>query len=114
MVRPPRGEGGGRSGAVRAHRDRFGRVSGPRVHLGHPDDWVLHDLNAEPRLPFPDAAFDAATCCVSVDYLVRPLEVFDEVGRVLRPGAPFVCTFSNEYGSGRKGHKAQGVIGAYL
>jgi SAM-dependent methyltransferase len=34
-------------------------------------------------------------CTVSVDYLVRPLEVFDEVARVLRPGAPFVCTFSN-------------------
>jgi hypothetical protein len=32
---------------------------------------------------------------VSVDYLVRPLEVFDEVARVLRRGGPFVCTFSN-------------------
>jgi SAM-dependent methyltransferase len=61
----------------------------------HADDWVVHDLNADPRLPFPDAAFDSASCCASVDYLVRPLEVFDEVGRVLRPGAPFVCTFSN-------------------
>jgi SAM-dependent methyltransferase len=26
---------------------------------------------------------------------VRPIEVFDEVARVLRPGGPFVCTFSN-------------------
>ena len=34
-------------------------------------------------------------CCVSVDYLIRPIEVFREVARVLRPGAPFVCTFSN-------------------
>lgn len=56
---------------------------------------LVHDLNADPTLPFPDASFDAATCCVSVDYLTRPLEVFDEVARVLRPGAPFVCTFSN-------------------
>lgn len=61
----------------------------------HADAWVVHDLNADPHLPFPEGTFDAATCCVSVDYLVRPLEVFDEVGRVLRPGAPFVCTFSN-------------------
>ena len=30
-----------------------------------------------------------------VPHLIRPLEVFDEVARVLRPGAPFVCTFSN-------------------
>lgn len=56
---------------------------------------VVHDLNADPRLPFPDASFDAAVCCVSVDYLVRPIDVFGDVARVLRPGAPFVCTFSN-------------------
>ncbi len=56
---------------------------------------VVHDLNRDPQLPFADASYDAATCCVSVDYLVRPIEVFDEVARVLRPDAPFVCTFSN-------------------
>lgn len=56
---------------------------------------VVADLNAEPTLPFPDASFDGAMCAVSVDYLIRPLEVFDEVARVLRPDAPFVCTFSN-------------------
>jgi SAM-dependent methyltransferase len=56
---------------------------------------LVHDLNATPALPFAAAAFDAALCCVSVDYLVRPLEVFADVARVLRPGAPFVCTFSN-------------------
>jgi len=56
---------------------------------------VVHDLNADPRLPFADASFDAAVCCVSVDYLIRPVEVFAEVARTLRPGAPFVTTFSN-------------------
>jgi SAM-dependent methyltransferase len=56
---------------------------------------VVHDLNADPHLPFGDAAFDAAVCCVSVDYLTRPIEVFAEVARTLRPGAPFVTTFSN-------------------
>jgi SAM-dependent methyltransferase len=56
---------------------------------------VVHDLNAEPRLPFGNASFDAATCCVSVDYLIHPVEVFAEVARTLRPGGPFVCTFSN-------------------
>jgi SAM-dependent methyltransferase len=58
-------------------------------------DVVIHDLNAEPRLPFDDDSFDAVTCCVSVDYLVRPVEVFADVGRVLRPGGLLVCTFSN-------------------
>jgi SAM-dependent methyltransferase len=56
---------------------------------------VVHDLNADPTLPFADSTFDAAVCCVSVDYLVRPVEVFRAVGRVLRPGGVFVCTFSN-------------------
>jgi SAM-dependent methyltransferase len=56
---------------------------------------VVRDLNADPTLPFDDRSFDAVTCCVSVDYLVRPIEVFAEVGRVLRPGGPFVVTFSN-------------------
>jgi len=56
---------------------------------------VVRDLNADPALPFPDARFDAATCCVSVDYLVRPLDVFREVRRVLVPDGIFVCTFSN-------------------
>ncbi len=56
---------------------------------------VVKDLNVDPTLPFDDATFDAVTCCVSVDYLTRPLEVFAEVARVLRPGGPFVTTFSN-------------------
>jgi SAM-dependent methyltransferase len=56
---------------------------------------VVHDLNREPGLPFADAAFDAVVCAVSVQYLTRPLEVFREVRRVLRPGAPLVVSFSN-------------------
>lgn len=56
---------------------------------------LVHDLNADPVLPFDDGAFDAVVCCVSVDYLLHPVEVFRDVGRVLRPGGPFVCTFSN-------------------
>jgi SAM-dependent methyltransferase len=57
--------------------------------------YVVRDLNADPTLPFPDASFDAATCCVSVDYLTSPITVFTQVARVLRPGGPFVVTFSN-------------------
>jgi SAM-dependent methyltransferase len=56
---------------------------------------VVQDLNADPRLPFPDASFDAVLNCVSVDYLVRPVDVLAEVARVLRPGGLSVCTFSN-------------------
>lgn len=57
--------------------------------------WVVRDLNVGPVLPFEDASFDAVTCCVSVDYLIKPLDVFGEVARVLRPGGVFACVFSN-------------------
>ncbi|MFN0028161.1 MAG: methyltransferase domain-containing protein [Acidimicrobiales bacterium] len=56
---------------------------------------VVHDLNEDPRLPFASASFDAALCTVSVDYLTRPIQVFDEVARVLVAGGYFACTFSN-------------------
>ncbi|MFN0093498.1 MAG: class I SAM-dependent methyltransferase [Dehalococcoidia bacterium] len=56
---------------------------------------VVQDLNREPRLPWADATFDAAIVTVSVQYLTQPVDVFAEVGRVLKPGAPFIVTFSN-------------------
>ncbi|CAN5468254.1 class I SAM-dependent methyltransferase [soil metagenome] len=59
------------------------------------DEVLVADLNADPVLPFGDASFDAVVCCVSVQYLTRPTEVFAEVARVLRPDGPFVITFSN-------------------
>ncbi len=56
---------------------------------------VVHDLNVDPSIPFPDDSFDAATCCVSIDYLIRPVDVLRDVARVVRPGGLVVCTFSN-------------------
>jgi SAM-dependent methyltransferase len=56
---------------------------------------LLQDLNQTPRLPFPESTFDAVLNTVSVDYLTRPLEVFQEVGRVLKPGGVFIVVFSN-------------------
>ena len=79
----------------------YGRVAGLGMNAdelaANPrlTDWRVQDLNADPRLPYDDAAFDGAGCCVSVQYLVRPVEVFRDMTRVLRPGAPFVVTFSN-------------------
>ncbi len=58
---------------------------------------VVQDLNLDPRLPFPDQTFDAVVCTVSVEYLTKPVEVFNEVRRVLRPGGRFVVTFSNRW-----------------
>jgi SAM-dependent methyltransferase len=56
---------------------------------------VVHDLNKEPCLPFPDSTFDAVINTVSVDYMIKPIEVFREVGRILKPGGLFLVIFSN-------------------
>lgn len=59
------------------------------------NEHVVHSLNDNPRLPFEDAKFDAAMCAVSVQYLTNPAAVFADVARVLKPGAPFIISFSN-------------------
>ncbi|MES4792734.1 MAG: methyltransferase type 11, partial [Chloroflexota bacterium] len=56
---------------------------------------VLRDLNLDPSLPWGDASFDAVICTVSVQYLVRPVEVFREVNRVLAPGGLVAVAYSN-------------------
>lgn len=59
------------------------------------DAIVVQDLNRDPALPFADADFDAVVCAVSVQYLVRAVEVFGDVRRVLAPGGVVVVAFSN-------------------
>ena len=59
------------------------------------DDYVVHDLNRNPELPFGEGLFDAVVVTVSVQYLTRPIETFQQVNRVLKPGGVFIVTFSN-------------------
>ena len=59
------------------------------------DEYVVHDLNLDPRLPFDDEAFDVVVNTVSVDYMTRPIEVFLETARVLKPGGLHLVIFSN-------------------
>lgn len=56
---------------------------------------IVHDVNRHERLPFGDREFDGAACAVSIQYVTHPLRLFRELRRVLRPGAPFVVSFSN-------------------
>ena len=60
-------------------------------------DYLVHDLNSSPEMPYADGEFDAVINTVSVEYLTRPLEVFGDVRRILRPGGYFVVTFSNRW-----------------
>ena len=55
----------------------------------------VHDLNADPRLPYGDGIFDVCLIALSVQYLIRPLEVFAEIARVLAPGGLCIVSFSN-------------------
>jgi SAM-dependent methyltransferase len=61
------------------------------------DEVVVQDLNVDPRLPFADASYDSVVCCVSIDYLVRPVEVLREAARVLRPGGRVVICGEHIY-----------------
>ena len=56
---------------------------------------IVHNVNRETRLPLPDETFDGVVMTVSIQYITRPIEVFADVGRVLKPGRPFIVTFSN-------------------
>ncbi len=84
--------------------------------------WFVQDLNMDQALRLGDAAFDGACLCVSVQYLQRPVDVFREVCRVLRPGAPFVVAFSNRCFPTKavaiwqsiSGPHQQRLVGAYM
>jgi SAM-dependent methyltransferase len=58
-------------------------------------EWVVQDLNDRPALPYPASSFDAVLNAVSVQYLTRPVEVFAEVCRVLRPGGVSIVAMSH-------------------
>jgi SAM-dependent methyltransferase len=59
------------------------------------DEYVVHNVNAEPHLPFDADTFDAVILTVSIQYITQPIAIFQEVWRILRPGGPFVVIFSN-------------------
>jgi SAM-dependent methyltransferase len=62
---------------------------------GQLTEYAVQDLNLDPHLPYGEDAFDGAVVTVSVQYMTKPLELFREVRRVLKPDAPFIVTYSN-------------------
>ena len=59
------------------------------------DQVLVHNLNKTPALPFPDASFDAVMIVVSIQYLTRPFEVFNEIQRVLKTGGRCIVAMSH-------------------
>ncbi|URE14541.1 ubiE/COQ5 methyltransferase family [Musa troglodytarum] len=58
-------------------------------------EYIVQDLNINPKLPFVDNTFDVITNVVSVDYLTKPIDVFKEMQRILKPGGLAIMSFSN-------------------
>ncbi|GAQ92758.1 S-adenosyl-L-methionine dependent methyltransferases [Klebsormidium nitens] len=58
-------------------------------------EFTVQDLNVNPKLPYEDNSFDVIVNAVSVDYLKKPLEIFKEMHRVLKPGGLCAMSFSN-------------------
>ncbi|HEX9998635.1 MAG TPA: methyltransferase domain-containing protein [Abditibacterium sp.] len=57
--------------------------------------FAVQNLNQNPILPYENEEFDAAIICVSVQYLTQPVEVLQDLKRVLKPSAPVIISFSN-------------------
>ena len=80
---------------------RLGRLVGLGMNRPEMEDnpalteIVIHNLNQNPVLPFAEGEFDGAVVAVSIQYMTRPIEIFGGVAKVLKPGAPFVVSFSN-------------------
>ena len=56
-------------------------------------EFKVQNLNINVKLPFENNRFDVITNSLSVDYLTRPLEVFDEMYRILKPGGAYLVLF---------------------
>jgi hypothetical protein len=54
---------------------------------------IADELNEQPLLPFENGSFDAALVTLDLGALRQPLEVFREVGRVLRPAGLLAVGF---------------------
>ena len=80
---------------------KFSRVAGLGMNKdelarnGQLTEYVVQDLNQQPALPYDDESFDFVCNVVSVDYLNKPLEIFREMHRILRPGGKAIMSFSN-------------------
>ncbi len=64
--------------------------SNPRLN-----DFTIQNLNRTATLPYADESFDAVMIAVSIQYLIRPLEVFAEIDRVLSPGGRCIVAMSH-------------------
>ena len=58
------------------------------------DQQLIQELNSTPKLPYPNDYFDAIVCTAAIPYLTKPIELFQELFRVLRPNGCCIISFS--------------------
>ncbi|VEU41866.1 unnamed protein product [Pseudo-nitzschia multistriata] len=57
---------------------------------------ILQNLNIDPKLSsLDDESFDVVAMTVSIDYLIKPLEVIQEIKRVLKPNGVALISFGD-------------------
>jgi SAM-dependent methyltransferase len=59
------------------------------------DEFVVQDLNLNPRLPYPAGTFDRVLIAVSIQYLVRPVEVLTSACNSLADDGQIVIAMSH-------------------
>jgi SAM-dependent methyltransferase len=59
------------------------------------NNYCVQDLNITPALPYADNSFDAVLIAVSIQYLVKPVEVMTEINRCLNPGGQCIVAMSH-------------------
>ena len=59
------------------------------------DARFVQNLNENPVMAFDDNSFDKVMIVVSIQYLVRPFEVFADIARILAPGGQCIVAMSH-------------------
>lgn len=60
-------------------------------------DFVVHNVNKTPALPFEDNTFDVIIYTAAVEYLTDPKTTFSELKRITKSGGHIVITFTDHW-----------------
>ena len=59
------------------------------------DEFLVQNINVDPTLPFEANYFDAVVIVVSIQYVSKPIELFQEIARILKPDSSCHVIYSN-------------------